>query len=322
MSKNLLTVALVLLVTSALPADETKKRKSNPLAPSLIQLTEEEEKEIDSIIDRFILYDTGLLRGKAGKKALTAFKKLGPDAIPALIRGLNRAAKIDASCPAVTIGQKLATLLRRSNDVQLLEFARENIGSGVTRTKHGGVLRDLKTICLLRKRTAAINTARAKRLRPFRAKTVAELVSAVEDAKGAKLKQLLAELSRRKETEATSALATAAASTDRLASRLGRLFLTSQLSRLSSTGIKEKLKDKDAEVRTAAALVVGAKKYRLPGELILLLNDPSAEVRKAAHKALVKLARGKDFGPAQDGSETERALAMEKWRGYWSNQKK
>jgi hypothetical protein len=321
MSKTLLPVALALLVNSALPATEKKERQPNPIAPSLNQLTDKEEKAIDRIINRFILVDTGKLRGEEGKKAVRDFQGLGPDAIPALIRGLNRAAKIDASCPALTIGRKLATLLRRSNDVELLEFARENIGAGVTRTKHGGVLRDLRTVCILRKRIAATNTALAgKRGKPVRTMKVAELSGEVKRARGVRLKLLLSELSRRRGEEATTALASAAASRDGLVSRLGRLYLTSRLTRLSSTAIKQKLKDKDAEIRTSAALVVGARKYPLAEELIGLLNDKSALVRKAAHKSLVKLARGKDFGPEQDASESERRLATEKWRMYWARQ--
>src|SRR5262245_34426951 len=106
--RTLLLLALLVLFPSAVWADKKESRKPNPFAPSLRQLTDEEEEEIDRIIDRFIKYDTGRLPGAEGKKALAAFQKLGPDAIPGLIRGLNKAAQIDASCPALTIGKKLA----------------------------------------------------------------------------------------------------------------------------------------------------------------------------------------------------------------------
>src|SRR6516162_8213973 len=107
MRKTLLTLSLVVLLPAPLPADSKDKRKPNPFAPSLPQLIDEEEEEIDNIIDRFIRADIGRLPNPGMKKALADLQKLGPEAIPGLIRGLNRAAKLEASCPALTIGKKL-----------------------------------------------------------------------------------------------------------------------------------------------------------------------------------------------------------------------
>ena len=59
-------------------------------------------------------------------------------AIPALIRGLNRAAKIEHSCPVVFIAKKLDRLLMASDDRELLEFARDEIGTDVGRTRDAG----------------------------------------------------------------------------------------------------------------------------------------------------------------------------------------
>src|SRR5262249_60044157 len=96
-------------------------RQPHPLAPSLPQLADQEEERIDKIIDRFILYDTGKLHGAEAKQALTEFQKLGPEATPALLRGLNRAAAIEHSCPALVIAKKLARILNATTDVELLE---------------------------------------------------------------------------------------------------------------------------------------------------------------------------------------------------------
>jgi hypothetical protein len=125
-------------------------RKPHPLAPSLPELSEEEEKQIDAVIDRFIEADTGKLQGPAARKALQEFHRLGPEATFALIRGMNKAAAIDHSCPAVTIAKKLHTFFTKTGDTQLLQYARENIGLGVTRSRHMGVLKDLKMTCTLR----------------------------------------------------------------------------------------------------------------------------------------------------------------------------
>jgi hypothetical protein len=135
-------------VSTAQP--ETTPRKRNPFAPSLPELTEEEEAKLDGIIDRFIQYDSGQLRGPDARMARDEFQKLGPEATFALIRGLNKAAAIDHSCPAVTIGRKLSTILRSSKDRELLQYARENIGAGVERSKHQAVINDLKLNCALR----------------------------------------------------------------------------------------------------------------------------------------------------------------------------
>jgi hypothetical protein len=126
-------------------------RKPHPFAPSLPELSEDEEKKIDAVIDRFIEADCGRLAGPEAKKALREFQSLGPEATFALIRGLNKAAAIDHSCPAVTIARKLNGTFKATADTQLLEFARENIGAGVAKSRHTAVLKDLKMTCTLRK---------------------------------------------------------------------------------------------------------------------------------------------------------------------------
>src|SRR5438309_7500923 len=125
----LLTLTAVLMLANE-PAVQTETaRKPNPFAPSLPQLSDEEENQLDQTIDRFIDYESGKVRGPDAKKVLADFQKLRPEAIPALIRGLNRAAKIEHSCPAVIIAKKLARMLHATKDPELLEFARENVGA-------------------------------------------------------------------------------------------------------------------------------------------------------------------------------------------------
>ena len=68
-------------------------RQPNPFAPSLPQLTDEEEKQLDDTVERFIAADTGKQTGPNAKKAIDDFKELGPEATFALIRGMNKAAK-------------------------------------------------------------------------------------------------------------------------------------------------------------------------------------------------------------------------------------
>src|SRR5262245_23708501 len=115
MSYALLSVAVLLSAGQG----QSSPQKTHPLAPSLPLLSKEEYARFEKIIDRFILYDTGKIKGDEGKKALAEFNKLGPEAVFQLIEGFNRAANMEHSCPAVIIGRKLTTILSSSNDVQL-----------------------------------------------------------------------------------------------------------------------------------------------------------------------------------------------------------
>jgi hypothetical protein len=328
MRATLVLLALTWLLPSALWADKKETRKANPFAPSLRQLTDEEEEKIDRIIDQFIKYDTGRLPGKDGKKALTAFQLLGPDAIPGLIRGLNKAAQLEASCPALTIGKKLNRLLTASMDSKLLDFARENIGAGVERSSHQGLLRTLRVNCMVRKREVANALAYSrtgkepkKGEKSPRTMSVAELTNAVHKAKDTRLRSLLSELARRKGDDVVSALHSVAATKDGAEAPFARNLLTSNLSRLDATALKKKLEDDRIEVRAAAARAAAKKGLAFGDKLISLLRDNSPVVRKAAHQALVKLSKGTDYGPKENASEGDREEVIKKWQAWLAKQK-
>ncbi|MCP4190987.1 MAG: hypothetical protein GY768_10210 [Planctomycetaceae bacterium] len=85
----------------------------------------------DKVVNDFIKYDIGQLRGKAGQAARKRFMNLGSDAIPALVRGLNKSAGIHASCPVGVIAGKLIQSLRGVSDSSLSEYAMENIGRDI-----------------------------------------------------------------------------------------------------------------------------------------------------------------------------------------------
>jgi len=319
---TLLTLTLCAVLTGDDPARSKEERKPSAIAPSLPALTDAEEDKLDEIIDRFIDQDIGKLRGQAGKKALADFRKLGPEAIPALIRGLNKAAHIDGSCPALVIAEKLQRLLGASNDIELMQFARENIGAGIKRSRHMATLQDLRLFCTLRRnllaRQIATGTLPAKSVRTL---SVSELAAAAGSDRGQKLKLVLVELEKRQGDEAIAALGSAAgAAYEKDVAKLARDLLYKNLSRQKESVIKDKLTDDRAEVRIAAARVAGEKKMRLGDGLITLLTDSEARVRDAAHAALVKLHRGTDLGPRPNANETERSEAVQKWREWWAAQ--
>src|SRR5204863_1959519 len=128
-------------------------RPRHPLAPSLPVLTEAETARYEAVVERFIEYDTGKVKlPKAqGEKAKEDLMRLGPDAIFVLVESFNRAANMEHSCPAVVIGRKIASILRSTDDVDLLNYAKDTIGSEVKARRHMGVVKDLQVACILRK---------------------------------------------------------------------------------------------------------------------------------------------------------------------------
>ena len=323
MTPTILLLSVALLLPGETPVNKYADRSPSPFAPCLPQLTDEEETQIDDAIERFIQQDIGKLRGPEAKQAVREFNQLGTEAIPGLIRGLNRAAQIESSCPAVIIAKKRATFLRATNDPDLLEFARENVGAGVTKSKHMGVIKDLRVACMVRKSQLAKQSTTLRTQpndNPFRNSTIKQLAEAAGSERGPRLKLVIMELERRRGDEAIAALGSAAASvSDSEMKQTARKALERSLSRLGPAALKEKLQDDRAEVRAAAARVVGAKKLRFGAELIELLSDEEDDVRQAARQALVKLS-GSDFGPERDADAAKRAEAIKKWRAWWAKQ--
>ena len=333
MTPTLLVLTLVVgFQGDGAPSTGKPAHKPSPLAPSLPELTEAEEKRLDDVIDRFIKQDTGQLTGEEGDKARREFDKLGPDATFALLRGLNRAARIEHSCPALVIARKLARIFNNSNDKDLLDFARENIGAGITQSRHLATLKDLRMLCTLRRNAVErqgpngagdpVSPASPSSTTPLGKMSIAELADALGSERGTRQKQVAWELSYRPEEEALTVLDQAASGAyDQATRKVGRDFLERALGRRSADVAKEKLRSVHSEMRAAAARVTLSKKYRFGAELIELLDDDFDDARDTAHKALVQLARGQDFGPDAKASPSERAAAIEKWRAWWAAQK-
>lgn len=324
MNATVLSLVLVLLGSSGDSSDTARARKRSPYAPSLPYLTKEEEQKLDAIIDRFMEADIGLLRGEEAKAATREFARLGPEAIPALVRGLNRSAAIEHSCPVVVIAGKLNKLLMASNDTELLEFVHDNAGAGVGPTRHANVIRELRFRCTMMKNNVARRGTPSTRpttgtttpSKSLRVMTVGELARAASTERGPKLRQVLLELSHRKGQEVVDGLSVAAASYDRDTQKLGRSLLDGHLADQSPEVVKEKLKDDKAQVRMSAARVVASKMPTLAGDLIDLLTDKDAGVRDTAHAALVKVGR-RDYGPPANATDEQREQAQEKWRKWW-----
>lgn len=312
MTTALLTLTLVLAAAEPSTATEKPRPTRSPYGPSLPYLTPKEEDKLDRIIDRFMQYDIGTLRGEDGKQALKEFRELKAEAIPALVRGLNRAAQIEHSCPVVVIAEKLQRLILASDDRELLEFVQDNIGSGVGATRHAGVLRDLRFKVVLRKNRVAQRPPAT--FKPVQRLTAAQLADAASSERGQRLESVLTELEKRNGPEVLAGLANAARSYEPSTRRLGRNLLDRHLGRQKPEVVKEKLRSDDLEVRKAAIRVVGVKMPQLAEPVIDLLADDDNEVREAAHAVLVRLNRGQDLGPARQARKEQVQQAQQKWR--------
>jgi hypothetical protein len=316
MTFTLLTAALSLSLAADPSAD--KPRPPNQFAPSLPQLTKDEENQLDGVIDRFILADTGQIKGEEAKAAVKDFTALGPEAVFALIRGLNRAAIAEQSCPTLVIAKKLTRILSATEDEDLLEFARDNIAAGVERSQHMNVLKDLRTGCMLRKNALA-RRAESGEKSP-KSMSTADLAKSASSSTGLRQRLLLTELADRKEPEALTGLVAVARNGDKDAQSLARGLLDRNLSRQQAETVRKKLHDDEAEVRKSAARTVAAKFPALAGDMIDLLTDADADVADAAHQALVKLSGGDDYGPAAKATPKEVEDARQKWLAWWQKQ--
>jgi hypothetical protein len=309
-----MTASLLILALAVGAADESAPpRKPSAIAPSLPALTREEEDKIDDIVERFMLADTGRLKGSEARQAVREFEALKIEAVPALIRGLNKAAGLQHSCPVLMISKKLRTMLFSSNDPQLLEFARDEIGAGVGRTRYAGHLQDLRFACLMRKNALARLPALPRTPREM---SMAELVKSIGSERGPRLKPLLVELEGRKGKEVPDGLAVGCANTDPDTRKLARDLLDRHLIRGGADFVKEQLTSNNPEVRQSGARAAADKFPALASYVIELLADDRAEVRAEAHAALVRLAKSEDFGPDADASAEQRQQAQARWRAW------
>lgn len=92
--------------------------------------------------------------------------------------------------------------------------------------------------------------------------------------------------------------------------------LISDLWELHAPLLVEKLGDPNPLVRWSAVNIVNNKKIHAEAELIGLLRDPDRQVRDAAHKALVRLGRGTDFGPTPQDSPAKAKQAIQRWQEW------
>jgi hypothetical protein len=93
---------------------------------------------------------------------------------------------------------------------------------------------------------------------------------------------------------------------------------------MKSNTLVDYMKDRDRELRRAAALAAASKGkdrvHEVAEALIARTADEDPNVSQAARASLKKLT-DQDFGPESGDSASNRAKAMLAWRKWWDSQK-
>jgi HEAT repeat protein len=255
--------------------------------------------------------------------------------LPALVRGLNVTAEFQLGYtePFARLSMKFASLVKGAKDLQPLSYAFTQLGAGVPR---GALLApalendrapfftnvaflDLMITIKQQDLAAKVNGQKSKMewYVYLRSMTHFSLNGGCQTRFGvfpSGRGQVGPEVATQGQLE-LQALIALKLRTESSLEELARTFWT-----YSDTALVDKLEDKDPKFRWLAATIVGRKRIHAEKELIDLLADPSPEVREVAHQALVRLARGSDFGPLPGPTNTKIQSAIKGWSGWLKRQ--
>ncbi len=233
----------------------------------------------DRVVDRFILYDIGELRGEEGQQARRDFERLGPRAIPSLVYGLNQAANLRANCPISVISRKLDEALAANNDPAMLQYAIENIGRDVPKGAPYAA-----RIAGIRRRLAKSDEARFGRVR-------AEIAALGLDPAHSRLARDACQLTR--------------ATVGDLVTVLGDDDPDRRLAAAVAASVK--------------SLPAEQPRARLVTPLVRLLDDPDPQIRGQARRALVAITHEDFGPEDVHASEEDRQAAMDQWLAHWQD---
>ncbi len=307
---------LLILLIMGQTVPITGKREPNPLAPSLPLLSEAEEARYDKIVNQFIKYDLGQLPGAEGLKAKNDFLKLTSESIPALFRGLQISSKLDHSCPVAMISQKLKSFLLKSEDDELLDFARDELTSALEGSRHAPLLQDMRLGVTLRRKVVLANKPAVPKW--LLSMTVAEMLKSLQEEENQQKHKLMAqELGRRGDHESLQGLGLFAVSFYPEVKEPSIKLLQEKMRKLKIGEMQEFLKDTNPLLRQKAAEAMGNLKATKGAEdLVPLLSDSNAGVQKAVREALVKIGAGKDFGPIDFSNSESVRKSQSEWKRW------
>ena len=311
---------LLILLIMGQTVPITGKREPNPLAPSLPLLSDAEEARYDKIVNQFIKYDLGQLPGAEGLKAKNDFLKLTSESIPALFRGLQISSKLDHSCPVAMISQKLKSFLLKSEDDELLDFARDELTSALEGSRHAPLLQDMRLGVTLRRKVVLANKPAVPKW--LLSMTVAEMLKSLQEEENQQKHKLMAqELGRRGDHESLQGLGLFAVSFYPEVKEPSIKLLQEKMRKLKIGEMQEFLKDTNPLLRQKAAEAMGNLKATKGAEdLVPLLLDANGGVQKAVREALVKIASGKDFGPDDFSNSESVRKSQSEWKRWLTEQ--
>ena len=176
------------------------------------------------------------------------------------------------------------------------------VGSGGASMKSGASVADLDR---------AVRAARAKR----GSDSLLDQLAQTDDE--AEQSALIEKLRDEKGAANSQALAEAIGFLDGEMKEKAREALFQRYLRMTSRTLRSRLVDGDRETKMAVAKAAAEQgaKDAIP-ELIELVVDSNAELRREAHRAL-RLLTDEDFGPADGATAVEQVVAQQRWR-RWS----
>jgi hypothetical protein len=314
-----------------------------------------ESNRMDTAVEQFIQYDIGRLSGTHGQQVRLAFNRLGAESIPAVVRGLNRAAILSQSCPIIVLKSKLKSLLQQSDDTSMLELAIDHLGEGVPATApyyraleslHQELLAMLPPSHPKRRILELMVSYRnepSQLSEHLRSDVPEERLAAVRVIRvlglplGDDLLRMLNDPEPAICQEARSCLCAMARGLDFgpapnasaeeraraleqwhswWAKRAGTNSVFHEIAKLPDDGLRDALHDPDPNKRWAAVVVMRARKLSCDEELISLLRDHDLAVRREARQSLAQLANGRDFGPSEDADDAAIEQAVRQWEQW------
>lgn len=296
----------------------SEDRPPHPLAPSLPTPTKAEIAAYRKVVDRLIDVEVGNGSPTAIKEATRAVELLPPESIFVLVDRFNFAADNEHSCPCVVLGRKIAQIVGRTNDLDLVSYVKENIGAGVSAKRHRGTLKDLQVACVIRRGQIGAQAMAFKSgaERSPASMTNAELSGFAAKLPPAKLPMLLAEAAKRKDPVKLDVLGVAAERTEKDVQTLARGMIRKETDAAKDAELRKLLTHSRAEVRKAAVASAEARGIAWGEPIIDRLNDDDAGVRRAAFDALVRFNRGTAVAAWDDSSPGYRVQAAERWRAW------
>jgi HEAT repeat protein len=337
------------------PPSEVVAPKRPTLSADLVRRRLPARDHRDAIVEQFILYDIHQLTGAPGAQARDAFNSAGAEAIPAIIRGINRAAMLSQSCPVIVLANKLRTLLAQCGDPEMVELALDHLGAGVPPAApyyYSLTSLQRELISLLpaghpRRRIFDIisqagnvperlavcmhSDSPEERLEAVRAVCSAglpmgdDLLRLLDDsepaiiqAARATLRQMARNVDYGPEPNASAEARSKAVAKWRSwwVSRADRNSVLGRIERQSDEQLRDTLTSGDANTRWAAALAIRSRGLPYYEGLIEALRDPDSSVRGEARQALVQLADGHDYGPDDTADQAAVDLSIARWEQW------